>query len=218
MGGEGREELTCGPRGYILVRGLSCMCTFWFLEAGCPGARCIALARCLTMPPSGSACETCIGAPCRARWRLYSHFSRLGGHRQQTRGCAVGELSRGYLLGRPVFEVPHTRTVTGERTVQSFVVGVPVDRPTIHSATSSSTHAMPRAYKPNHRMPHACASSSQRPRGTTRSWYWSGDDCERVGKHLAWQLKSWLWLLHQSPQQPPVVLVSLRARDLRQRS
>ena len=43
MGGEGREELTCGPRGYILVRGLSCMCTFWFLEAGCPGARCIAL-------------------------------------------------------------------------------------------------------------------------------------------------------------------------------
>ena len=26
MGGEGREELTCGPRDYILVRGLSCKC------------------------------------------------------------------------------------------------------------------------------------------------------------------------------------------------
>ena len=89
MGGEGREELTCGPRGYILVRGLSCMCTFWFLEAGCPGARCIALSRCLTMPPSRRACETCIGAPCRARWRFLFALWAPAGHLRQTRRCAV---------------------------------------------------------------------------------------------------------------------------------
>ena len=89
MGGEGREELTCGPRGYILVRGLSCMCTFWFLEAGCTGARCIALSRCLTMPPSRRACETCIGAPCRARWRFLFALWAPAGHLRQTRRCAV---------------------------------------------------------------------------------------------------------------------------------
>ena len=95
MGGEGREELTCGPRGYILVRGLSCMCTFWFLEAGCPRARCIALARCLTMPPSGRACETCIGAPCRARWRfLFALWVPRGAPAADPQMCGASQCLR----------------------------------------------------------------------------------------------------------------------------